>query len=433
MNKDMGDFSKKQKKYIITRIIIPVIILSLLIGGLSGIISGLLFYNNSFLINKWVSSNFLLPFKSSNQKIEEHRQVFIEEDSATIDVVKKASPAVVSIVIYKEISDYGHTTGPFIFPFDDFFNQPFNFSFPDYIQPKNTEPQEKIKQRIGGGSGFIISDDGLVLTNKHVIKDDEAEYKVTLLDGKEYDAEILGRDPFNDIGVLRIQAENLPVLELGNSDRIEIGQTVIAIGYALTEYSNTVTKGVISGIGREIVAGDGRGSSEKLENVIQTDTAINPGNSGGPLLNLSGQVIGINTAINREGQLIGFAIPINSAKKVVKSVLETGKIVRPYLGVRYVMITKSIAESNKLSVDYGALIVRGELRTDLAVLPGSPADKAGLQENDIILELNKEKITTDNTLAEIISKYEVNNEITLKILHKGEEKEIRVVLGELEE
>ena len=188
----------------------------------------------------------------------------------------------------------------------------------------------------------------------------------------------------------------------------------------------------MSGIGRTIVAG-GASGSERLEGVIQTDAAINPGNSGGPLVNLAGQVVGINTAIDRQGQLIGFAIPINTAKKVIESVEKHGRIVRPYLGVRYIMLNKQIAEDNNLDVDYGALIVRGEKRTELAVIPGSPADKAGLVENDIILEVNGVKVDENNSLAKLIQQYNVGDVITLKIWHKGEEKEVQVKLGEYKE
>ncbi|KKS93059.1 MAG: protease Do, partial [Parcubacteria group bacterium GW2011_GWE2_43_12] len=176
--------------------------------------------------------------------------------------------------------------------------------------------------------------------------------------------------------LVQIQDKNLPAVRLGDSDSVQIGQTVIAIGNALGEYRNTVTKGVISGIGRNVVAGDNRGSSEQLEGVFQTDAAINPGNSGGPLVNLQGEVIGINTAINSQGQLIGFAIPANEAKRMIDSYEKYGRIVRPYLGIRYVLVTPELAKANKLEVDYGALLIKGQTTTDLAVVPGSPADKA---------------------------------------------------------
>jgi len=341
-------------------------------------------------------------------------------ENEVISVVDAVSPSVVSVAIEKDTSKNVQFDP---FPNDFFNNWPFFQNQPQ--QPQNTEPDW---QKVGGGTGFIISSDGYILTNKHVVADSEARYKVTLNDGTEYDATLVGTDLFNDIGALKIDAHDLPTVELGNSDNLVIGQTVIAIGNALAEFSNTVTTGVVSGMGRSIVASDGGGSSEKLEDVIQTDAAINPGNSGGPLLNLSGQVIGINTAISSQGQLIGFAIPINSAKSIIDGLKESGEIVRPYLGVRYIMLSSDIAKKNNLQVEEGALIVRGDDPTKLAVAPGSPADKAGLLENDIILEIEGQKLTEDNQLAKIISHYKPGDEITLKVLSKGKTKEIKAIL-----
>lgn len=402
----------KEKKYYPSEVVIIVVIISLIVGFVAGGLGG--FYSNSLF-----KSGLFFP-NQNNQSTSQTLKV--EEESATIAAVKKVSPAVVSIVITKDLGKYYNITGPNVFPFDDFFDLGFPFGF--------TVPQAPPgKQEVGGGTGFIISADGLILTNKHVVSDQEAEYTVLLHDGTKYDAKVIGTDLANDIAVVKIEAKNLPVVELGDSDKIQIGQTVVAIGYTLGEYRNTVTKGVISGLGRNIIAGGG-GTSEKLEGVIQTDAAINPGNSGGPLINLAGQVIGVNTAINREGQLIGFAIPINSAKSVIDSVLKYGRIIRPYLGVRYVPITKTLAEKNNLSVDYGALIVRGDNPDELAITPGSPADKAGLEENDIILEIDSVKINEENTLAKLIVKYQVGDQIKLKILHDDTEKEIFATLEE---
>ena len=221
-------------------------------------------------------------------------------------------------------------------------------------------------------------------------------------------------------------------MELGDSNSLKVGQTVIAIGNALGEFRNTVSVGVVSGLSRSITAGGSQFGSEHLSGVIQTDASINPGNSGGPLLNIRGQVIGINTAVAMGAQNIGFAIPINEVKNSIQSVQEHGKIVRPWLGVRYILINKSIVEANKLSVDYGALIVRGKTTTELAVLPGSPADKAGLVENDIILEVDGEKINQDYTLSQAIAKHKVGESVELKVLHKGKEKKIKVKLEEMQ-
>jgi len=282
---------------------------------------------------------------------------------------------------------------------------------------------------VGGGSGFIVSKDGLILTNKHVVSDENAEYTVLTNEGEKIPAKVLARDPFQDIAILKVEKTSLPTVVLGDSDQLDIGQTVIAIGNALGEFRNTVSVGVISGLKRNVTASGG-GVSEEIENVIQTDAAINPGNSGGPLLNLRGEVIGVNVAMASGAENIGFSLPINIAKKSIKDVEEKGKISYPFLGIRYVLINKDIQKQNNLSVDYGALIQRGEKVGDLAVIPGSPADKAGIQENDIILEMNGQKITEDNPLAKMVQKYKVGDEITLIILHKGAEKTAKVILEE---
>ncbi len=397
---------KELKNYFIVFVLI-----ALVVGAVGGA-AGSLFLKPYLANTDW--GNKLLNAGAA-QMISEKRVYEVTEDSATIDVVKKVSPSVVSVVITKELSNFYNMTGPDIFGF------PFQIAQPS---------QQKQKQEVGGGTGFVIGSDGLILTNKHVVSDDTAEYSVVFNDGKKYEAKVLGRDPVNDIAVLKIEAKDLPVIELGDSDQIEIGQTVIAIGNALSEYKNTVTKGLISGINRRIVAGDGYGSSEVLEEVLQTDAAINPGNSGGPLLNLAGQVIGINTAVNNGGQSIAFAIPVNQAKNVIDSVKQFGRIVRPWLGIRYLVINKEFAQKNNLKYEYGALIQRGAQATDVAVVPGSPADKAGLIENDIILEVNGVKLENDKNLAKEVSRYKPGDEISLKIFRKDGEKTIKVKLEE---
>lgn len=415
------------------KIIIITAAVSLLVGSIAGgslgIVGGI--YGKSHII-PWFEKNILEkpPATEIAPPVSGRITQVVEEESATIAAVKKVSPAVVSIVITKDLSKIYNLTGPDIFPFPDFFEFGFPFGF-EFQTPKT--PKEGERQQVGGGTGFIISEDGLILTNKHVVSDPEAEYTVITYDEKKYDAKVLAVDPFLDIAILKIDAKGLTPAELGDSDKIELGQTVIAIGFSLGEYRNTVTKGVISGVGRRIVAGDRQGRSEVIEEAIQTDAAINPGNSGGPLINLAGQVIGINTAISLEGQLIGFAIPINSAKKSIESVKKEGKITRPWLGVRYILLNEEIAKANNLKVNYGALIVRGRSAEELAVVPGSPANKAGLLENDIILELNNQRIDEEHPLAKEIAKYKPGDEVTLKVLSKGEEKIVKVVLGEFKE
>ncbi|HBZ36811.1 MAG TPA: hypothetical protein DEO26_03805 [Candidatus Veblenbacteria bacterium] len=405
--------------------LILTVILSLLAGAIGG--AAVTIFGQDFL--KPLVGNILPADKPTSTLV--NQKVTVEEESASTDVVKQVSPSVVSIIITKDLSKIYSMTGPQ--PFDDFFNQfgfPFNFFFNE--QPQQPAPEGK--QEVGGGTGFVINQQsGLILTNRHVVTDTEAEYTVLTNEGQRYEATVVARDAVNDMALVQIQDKNLPAVRLGDSDSVQIGQTVIAIGNALGEYRNTVTKGVISGIGRNVVAGDNRGSSEQLEGVFQTDAAINPGNSGGPLVNLQGEVIGINTAINSQGQLIGFAIPANEAKRMIDSYEKYGRIVRPYLGIRYVLVTPELAKANKLEVDYGALLIKGQTATDLAVVPGSPADKAGLTENDIILEVDGQKIDQEHSLVKALTKYQPGQTVKLKVYSKGATKDITVTLEEFKE
>ena len=246
-------------------------------------------------------------------------------DKVTIDAVKRVSPSVVSIVISKNMPKIKSLYGaPFMGP----------------MFGETDGQTEKVK--VGGGSGFIVHPDGLVLTNKHVVFDPDAEYTVITTDLKEYSGKVVSRDPINDIAVVKISAKGLPSVVLGNSLKLEPGQTVLAIGNALGLFSNTVSKGIISGLSRKISASLGTDRQmEHLRGVLQTDVAINQGNSGGPLINTDGEVIGINTAIIFGAQNIGFALPINWAKKDMEDILKHGKIERPYLGLRYMMLNKN--------------------------------------------------------------------------------------------
>lgn len=383
-----------------------IIIVSTIFGGLFG----------SYLIVNNINS---LPWvKNNNFEAAIKQQIVRSEESSITEVVKKVSPTVVSIEIQKDISKNVN-----IDPFNDFFGVwPFFEAQP--VAPKDTEPDF---QKVGGGSGFIVSADGLIMTNRHVIEDDSAQYKVILNDGRRFDAKIIGKDLFNDIGVLKIMANNLHQVDLGDSDQLVIGQSVVAIGNALAEFSNTVTAGVVSGIGRSIVAGSGA-SSEKLVNVIQTDAAINPGNSGGPLLNLAGQVVGINTAVSSQGQLIGFAIPINSVRQIIESVKKTGELVRPYLGVRYTMLYEAMAKKLNLEITEGALLAPGRSGGEAAILPDSPASRAGLEAGDVITVVNDKKLTKDFDLAQSISQMQPGDKITLKVWNKGQTRDLIVTL-----
>ena len=350
----------------------------------------------------------------------ENRALFSQE-RFIVDAVKKTNPAVVAITISKEVPKYETYVNPNTNPFGDMFPG-FGFNIPQYRQ-NGTE-----KKEIGGGSGFLVTEDGLIVTNKHVVDDKDAIYTVFTNDGKEHEAKVLAKDPVLDIALIKISGSGLPFLALGNSDKIDVGQSVIAIGNALAEFRNTVSVGVVSGLSRSITAGDHSGNSELLDHVIQTDAAINPGNSGGPLLDLSGQVIGVNVAVAQGSQNIGFALPINSIKSAIDSVKSTGKIVRPFLGVRYVVVDAEMKDKNNLTVDYGVLVKPGAAASDLAVIPGSPADKAGIVENDIILEIDGVKLDDKTSLASIIREKSVGQVINVKILHKGVEKTVSVTL-----
>ena len=363
--------------------------------------------------------------KTETEKIIE-RQSILSQESLVVGAVKKTNPAVVSIVISKNVPKYeacSNQNQQNIDPFGGIFGgSNFFFNMPQYCQ-NGTQ-----KQDIGGGSGFFVSPDGLIVTNKHVVVQKDVEYTVFTNDGKKHTATILARDPVLDIALIKITGSDYTYLNLGNSETLQIGQSVIAIGNALGEFRNTVSVGVVSGLARSITAGDNMGNSETLEHVIQTDAAINPGNSGGPLLDLSGDVIGVNVAVAQGSQNVGFALPINSVKGAINSVKATGKIVRPYLGVRYVAIDETMKEKNNLTVDYGVLVKPGTTASDLAVIPGSPADKAGIVENDIILEIDGTKIDDKNSLASLVRGKNVGDVINLKILHKGTEKTVQVTL-----
>lgn len=339
------------------------------------------------------------------------------------DLVENVNPSVVSIVIKKDVPILERYQSED--PFQEFFggNSPFSFRIPQYRQ-QGTQERE-----VGGGSGFFISNDGYIVTNAHVVSDANATYSVTTIDETSYEADVIATDPVLDVALLKIEGTNFPVLTFGDSDALKLGQGVIAIGNALGEFRNTVSTGVISGLSRSITAGDGR-SAEQLENVIQTDAAINPGNSGGPLLDREGNVIGVNVAVAGNSQNIGFSLPINLVRSSIESMKEHGRVIRPYLGVRYVPVTEQLKKLNQLPVDHGALVSRGETREELAVMPGSPADKAGLAENDVILEVDGVAVDQTHSLASLIRTKQVGSNVQLKIFHKGGEKILQIRLEE---
>jgi len=378
----------------------------------------LLVLNGVFVVG---AVDYLLQNKYQNGTVKNVQSVkVVDEQSQIIDVAKNASASVVSIIATAEVPKYETT-------YRDF----FNFQIPSQVQNGTEE------QQIGAGSGFIVSGDGYIITNKHVVEQEDAKYTVILKDSQHMDekieAKVIARDPNNDIAILKIDKTGLSSLNLGDSGSLNVGQTTVAIGYALGQFDNTVSKGIISGLSRSISAGGMTSGAESLENLIQTDAAVNPGNSGGPLLDIQGNVIGVNVAM-ADAQSIGFAIPINEIKPAYEEAKSSGTIkkeAKTFLGVRYINIDSSVQQSNNLPYDYGVIVGRGEKATDLAIVPGSPADKAGIVENDIILEVDGVKIDSgNNALSKLIVKHKSGDTVKLKIYHRGEEKEVSVTLGE---
>ncbi len=342
---------------------------------------GVLGYLYRVPIGNFISERFTTLEIRTTQRV-------VNEEDAVIEVVSEASPAVVSVVEEQTILSpfFGAQTG---------------------------------KQSIG--TGFIIRSNGLILTNRHVVAEEGANYFVVTNKGIEYQVKEIHRDTVYDLAILKISASDLPTVSLGDSDQIKVGQSVVAIGNALGRFSNTVTKGVVSGIGRGITAGSSLGGeTEELEDVIQTDAAINPGNSGGPLLNLSSEVIGINVAMAQGAENIGFAIPINLVKPVVEEFERVGRIIRPFLGISYYLVTEDLAEVQNLP--QGAFVQR--------VVEGSGADKAGVKAGDVITAIDQNLIRESNSLAKVILKYKVGDTVTLKVARAGKTLTLKATLGE---
>ncbi len=428
-NFNSEDFKKKLqdfKKLWNVRVFWVVILSLVIVSSLS--VSAAVFLNNYSDKIKTLAqvigqdTNSVLKQNNVNVTTEPQYSSDSSYEQAIINAVEIANPSVVSIVISKNMPIYEQQ---WINPFGD--GSGFDIQIPQYVQ-NGTKYQQ-----IGAGSGFIVSTDGLVLTNKHVVSEKDADYTVVASDGQKYTAKVLAQDPVQDLAVLRISNANgktFSPLKLGDSSGIKIGQTAIAIGNALGEFSNTVSVGVVSGLGRTISASDQTGSlNETLDDIIQTDAAINSGNSGGPLLNLKGEVIGINTAMAQGAENVAFAIPVNYAKKDIQQVITSNKITYPFLGIRYVLVDASVKSEYKLSVDYGALVLKGS-NGEQAVTPGSAAANAGIKENDIILEFGGQKITTDNTLAKMIQQKSAGDKVTLKLFRNGQEMNVDVTLGQ---
>jgi len=307
-------------------------------------------------------------------------KTIVQEENAIISVVEKSSPSVVAIGV----------------------------------------SQRGFREESTVGTGFVVSENGLIVTNKHVVSG-EGTYTVVTRDGQKYEVRRIYRDPILDLALVQIESSDLVKLELGDSSKLKVGQTVIAIGNALGKYTNTVTTGIVSGLGRAVVAGDPFfGSLEKLDNLIQTDAAINPGNSGGPLLSSSGEVIAVSVATTEGAQNIGFAIPINTVKPIVEEFIAKGSVSRPYLGIRYRFISKDVATLNE--VPQGAYIQE--------VIFGGPAQKAGVLEGDIIIKINDQDINEENKLSEIVAKAIVGARLELTVFRDNKEIKLAVLLEE---
>ena len=356
-----------------------------------------------------LSFNTQIPSVNTPRPSEEKVRI-VNEESVVTDVAEKSSLSVVTVGI-KKTQAAASPLG------SDPFLDPFGFFAPS---PQSGGAGKNIEQDIG--SGFIISSDGLIVTNKHVVSDSEASYRIITKDDKIYEVKKIYRDPTNDLAILKIDGSGFKTMELGDSSKLKLGQLVIAIGTALGEFRYTVTTGVVSGLGRSISAGSPlEGAVERLDDVIQTDAAINPGNSGGPLLNSVGQAIGVNTAISTAGQNIGFAIPINVVKEAIDNFNKTGQFNRPFLGVRYRIIDQKTALLNE--VPQGALIQD--------VIGGSPADRAGLKDGDIITKVSGKKISgDDSSLAKEIANHKVGDSVSVEIWRDGDIKTLTVTLEE---
>ena len=383
--------SQRAKKGLSFKSVVLVVILSLIFGVIGG--GGGVY----LLLSK--GGNLLKTFlndQSGSIPTTVTQKLKLEESSKVTEAVEKVNPSVVSIIATVEVPGFFYNT--------------------------TTTARS-------AGTGFIVTSDGLIMTNKHVVSNSSAKYMVFLSDGRSYAAAIQSTDPFNDLAVVKIEAKDLPVVEFGDPDKMKNGQTVVAIGNALGEFQNTVTVGVLSAKERTITAADASGSGqETLEGLLQTDAAINSGNSGGPLLNIEGQVVGINVAVAEQAENIGFAIPSTLAESALESVKRTGKIIRPYMGIRYVSLNPELSKNNKISVDYGAYIYSSS-SSEPAVVSGSPAEEIGLKAGDIIIALNGEKIDATHSLTRLMQRYQPDDEIELTYLRNGGENKVKLKLS----
>lgn len=356
----------------------------------------------------FIGANSKMNKADSNVSVEQGRQAVEEQSSLISSIAKDVGPSVVSI----DVTSQGTVSNGF-------------------YGSRQVEQQS-------AGTGFIISDSGYVVTNRHVLPEGASKVSLTMSDGTVLDnVSVIGTTSSSDsldVGFLKIndtKGKKLTVAQLADSSKAQVGDTVIAIGNALGQFQNTVTSGIVSGYGRSVQASDGSGSSsENLQNLFQTDAAINQGNSGGPLVNANGEVIGINTAVAGDGaQNIGFAIPINDAKGLIKGVLDNGKLQRPYMGVRYVQLTPGTATELGVKTEQGALI-RGTNNSS-GVVAGGPASNGNLKEGDIIVKINDQTVDQNNSLSSVIGRFTVGETVTVTYIRDGKEQTTQVKLGEV--
>lgn len=380
--------AKNQEKTAVLNTRLVIILVAFLAGILGGVLGA-----------RFVPGNRITSLDTSAQQ-----QIVSSQSELISKLASDVSPSVVSINVTSA-------------------RQPVT-SFEQLFGDSSSQTSES------AGTGIIISSDGMIITNRHVIPDGDIDISVTTNDGKTYDnVELIAKDPRTnfDIAFIKINGvSDLKPATIGDSSKMKVGDAVIAIGYALGEFSNTVTSGIISGVGRPITASDGGSNAESLTNLFQTDAAINPGNSGGPLVNMSGEVIGINTAVAGNAENIGFSIPVNDVKTQIASILEKGKIEVPYLGIRYVVVTPALQKRFDLAIDFGAWLKSSDATQ--AVINGSPADKAGLKEGDIVTYVNGEKVDVDNPLATRLSKYGVGDSVELTYVRDGKEQKTTATL-----
>lgn len=345
------------------------------------------------------------------------------DERRVVNIVKRVMPAVVSIVVSEKLADFEKGLTPEMMAELPKSKDGRSLAIPAELLDTHGMIQ------VGGGSGFIVEEDGVIVTNKHVVSE-AGEYAVVLDDGRTFKGEVLTRDPVNDIAILKIPTRDLPVILLGDSANLDLGEDVLSLGNALGIFKSTVSKGIISGLSRAITAQDDpRMPPQEMRGLIQTDAAINPGNSGGPLINMKGYAIGINAAIVAGAHSIGFAIPINTVKRDLHDLRKYGHIRRPLLGLRYLIIDGRMQERTNLPVDYGALIM-GESPRDKGVVPNSPAAKAGVKERDIVLAINGLKVDREHTIQDFLENMNVGEVMHLDILRGEQEISLDVPLAE---